>query len=136
MPRDFIVDPSVNLRGVPFRLVKVREDFPHVEAIRIDALARRFVGRRLSADQLEHEDAEAEGVDGGAELAVADVVHREVDLRALDRRDEQVRALTGARAAARQPKVPDLGLKVAVKEDVAALDVAVDDGRLEGVQVH
>ena len=42
-------------------------------------------------------------------------------LRPLDSRDKEMRALGLAGAAARQAKVADLGLEVAVEEDVATL---------------
>ena len=42
-------------------------------------------------------------------------------LRPFDSRDKEMRALGLAGAAARQAKVADLGLEVAVEQDVAAL---------------
>ncbi|KAB8118069.1 hypothetical protein EE612_060701 [Oryza sativa] len=87
-------------------------------------------------DELEEDDAEAVDVALVGEVEVLVVLRVEVPRRALRRRrDVRQRRLVEAADGAGEAEVGEPGAEVAVEEDVAGLDVAVEDGRPLGVQV-
>ena len=84
----------------------------------------------MAGDDLEDHNAEAEDVGLGGEVAVHEVLGRHVPVGAGDAGVDAGAAVAGLWEETGHAEVGDLGHPPVVEEDVAGLDVAMDDGRV------